>query len=475
MLKIEPVHSRIVFVLSLLIIPLTAYCDIADDYNLFGLGIPVMFIETEGGVYPTADAADPPEGCVGASNKNKTTVPGRMYIVDENRDTIFDSEFYEKSESGMTIKLRGNWSGRRDKVSYKLKLEKKIDLIDNNKSKADKNWVLKFDQNMWPHVIPSLKVNELLGLQWTPRYMWVHVVFNGEYRGLYQLLEGIRRNPDCRIDVSKNGYIIEYDAYWWNEDVWFETPLHEQYKYMNYTFKYPDSDEILDNQITYISDYMKTVEQSVKDGTYTEYIDVESFARWLLGADILGISDGAGFNIFITKYDNTSESVVKMANLWDFDSMMKNVGKWSRSHSFFLFPKLLSNVDKTFAERYIDIWEKEGHSVIDSTISYLRAYAESPEGVALDKSLKIDHKRWPIYSVDFNEYVDSVVNWFEGRKVWMDDAIAKLKTEVPVKPIYNDIQDKIQYYDMLGRKVEEYDGKPVKYSKDGRIGIIIGF
>ena len=96
MLKIEPVHSRIVFVLSLLIIPLTAYCDIADDYNLFGLGIPVMFIETEGGVYPTADAADPPEGCVGASNKNKTTVPGRMYIVDENRDTIFDSEFYEK-------------------------------------------------------------------------------------------------------------------------------------------------------------------------------------------------------------------------------------------------------------------------------------------------------------------------------------------------------------------------------------------
>lgn len=435
-----------------------------------------MYIDTEGGVYPTADVADPPEGCVGASIKNKTTVPGRMYILDENRDTIYDSDFYEKSESGITVKLRGNWSGRRDKVSYKLKLEEKKDLIDNDKSKADKNWVLKFDQNMWPHVIPSLKVNELLGLQWTPRYMWVHVVFNRQYRGLYQLIEGIRRSPGSRIDVSKKGYIIEYDAYWWNEDVWFETPLHEQYKQMNYTFKYPDPDEILEDQILYISDYMTKAEQSVQDGTYTDYIDVESFARWLIGADILGISDGAGFNIFITKYDDISESVLKMANLWDYDTMMKTVDNWSRSHTFFLFPKLFSSVNKTFTRSYIDIWEREGLSVIDSTINYLRAYAESPEGVALENSLKIDHMRWSFYSVDFNEYVDSVINWFEGRKEWMDGAIAKLKAEIAVKPVFGDIPDnQIQYFDMLGRKVEEYNGKPVKYSKDGRIGIIIGF
>lgn len=461
--------------LSILTKPLTAYCDIADDYGLFDSGIPVMYIETEGGVFPTADAADPPEGCLGASIKNRTTVPGRMYIVGENRDTIYDSGIFEESESGMTVKLRGNWSGRRDKAAYKLKLAKKIDLICNDKSKADKNWILKFDQNMLPNVIPSLKINELLGLQWTPRFMWVHVVFNGQYRGLYQLLESVRRNPDSRIDVSKNGYIIEYDAYWWNEDVWFETPLHEQYKYMNYTFKYPDPDEISDDKISYISDYMAKAEQSVQDGTYTNYLDVESFARWLLGADMLGMSDGAGFNIFITKYDDTSESVLKMANLWDYDTMMKAVGNWSRSHTFFIFPKLFSSSDKSFTERYIDIWEKEGHSVIDSTINYLRAYAVSPEGVALEKSLQIDHKRWRIYSVDFNEYVDSVVNWFEGRKVWMDDEIAKMKAEVSVKPIFSDPHDNIQYYDLLGRKVEEYDGKPVKYSRDGRIGIIIDF
>ena len=61
---------------------------------------------------------------------------------------------------------------------------------------------------------------------------------------------------------------------------------------------------------------------------------------------------------------------------------------WEKSilfHTFFLFPMLFASTDKTFAESYIDIWEKEGHSVIDSTINYLRAYADSPEGEALDK------------------------------------------------------------------------------------------
>ncbi len=470
------VSRFILITFFLLIIPLSSKCDVEEFYGLFKSGIPVMYIETEGGVYPTADKADPPAGCIGASIKNRTIVPGRMYILAANRDTVYDSGEYLESEGGMTVRLRGNWSGRLPKVAYKLKLEKKYDLIDYDKSKADKNWVLKFDQFMLPNVIPSLKINELLGLQWTPRYKWVHLMLNGTYRGMYQLIENIRRNPDSRIDISKSGYIIEYDAYWWNEDVWFETPLHGQYKYMNYTFKYPDPDEILDYQIEYISDYMTRVEQSVQNGTYTEYIDVESFARWLLGADILGISDGAGFNMFITKYDNTSESVVRMANLWDYDSMMKTVNKWSRLHTFFLFNGLFSSSDKSFTESYINIWEKEGHSVIDSTINYLRAYANSTEGRAFAESLVIDHMRWSSYSVDFNEYVDSVVNWFEGRKAWMDDEIAQMKAEVAVMPVFSDAPDnQVHYFDILGRKVEKYNGEPVKYSKDGRIGIIIEF
>ena len=216
---------------------MAAYGNDAEKWKLFETGLPVMFVETVGGELPTAEPAVSPDGSVTGAITNRSIVMGRVFILNENRDTIYDSGEYAQSESGMTIRLRGNWSSRIDKTQYKLKLEKKADLIDGNPRKADRNWVLKIDENMYPCVIPSLKVNELIGLQWTPRYKWIHLVLNDSYRGLYQLIENVRRNPDCRIDVSKSGYIIEYDAYYWNEDVWFETPLHNLYRNITFSVK----------------------------------------------------------------------------------------------------------------------------------------------------------------------------------------------------------------------------------------------
>ena len=460
-----------------LMMSVTAKCDEADKWGLFETGLPVMFIETVGGELPTAEPAVPPEGMTPGAMTNRTIVKGRAYILDENKDTIYDSGEYLESESGMTIRLRGNWSARKEKAPYKLKLEKKADLIDGNKQKADKNWVLKYDENMYPCVIPSLKINELIGLQWTPRYKWVHLVLNDSYRGLYQLIENVRRNPDCRIDVSKTGFIIEYDAYFWNEDVWISTPLNKIFKNITFSVKYPDSDEITESQIEYISDYLAMVEQSFKDGNYSQYVDVESFARWLLGADILGVKDCYGFNMFVTKYDDTPQSLIKMANMWDYDTVLKTAGQWSTCHTFFYHRLMFMSPDQTFADTYIRIWEEEGHSVIDSTINYLRSYIDSPLGQSLARSYDVDHKRWSYYSVDFKAYMESVISWFQERMAWMDIEIAKMKDPEKysddVKMIMQDTPAKeVQYYDMLGRRVDDISHKRVKYSRDGLRGIV---
>lgn len=454
---------------------MAAYGNDAEKWKLFETGLPVMFVETVGGELPTAEPAVSPDGSVTGAITNRSIVMGRVFILNENRDTIYDSGEYAQSESGMTIRLRGNWSSRIDKTQYKLKLEKKADLIDGNPRKADRNWVLKIDENMYPCVIPSLKVNELIGLQWTPRYKWIHLVLNDSYRGLYQLIENVRRNPDCRIDVSKSGYIIEYDAYYWNEDVWFETPLHNLYRNITFSVKYPDSDDITESQLKYIADYMSTAEQSFKDGNYAQYVDVKSFARWLIGADILGVKDCYGFNMFVTKYDDTSQSLIKMANMWDYDTILKTAGQWSLCHTFFYFGLMFSSSDNTFTDTYIRIWEEEGHSVIDSTINYIRSYVDSSIGRSLARSMAIDHKRWPCYYVNLDAFANSVISWLQDRKVWMDNEVAKMKAQVAVKPVKGDMKDsQVQYYDILGRKVLDCDGKPVKYSKDGRTGLVIG-
>jgi len=71
--------------------------------------------------------------------------------------------------------------------------------------------------------------------------IFVNVLLNGDYRGIYMLSEAVNCNPDCRIDVDKEAdYIFEWDAYWWNEDLYFESLYGNKY-----TFKHPDTEALM--------------------------------------------------------------------------------------------------------------------------------------------------------------------------------------------------------------------------------------
>ncbi|MCQ2050618.1 MAG: CotH kinase family protein [Bacteroidaceae bacterium] len=455
-----------------------AYCDNISAFSidsLYSSGLPILFIDLNNNEFPTADRIDHPVGCVGGTITNCTTVNGRAYMVYNKVDTLYDSGRYLKDVSGISLRIRGNGSGRREKAAYKLKLEKKADLISGDNTFKDKNWLLKFDQNMFPHIIPTLKINELIGMSWTPRYKWVHVMLNQKYWGLYQIHESLRRNPGARIDVGKTGYIVEYDAYWWNEDVYFETPYHNICEFMKYTFKYPDPDEITADQYSYVQESISSVEKSLYNGTYDNFMDVESFARWLLAHDILGSHDAAGSNMFLIKYDNSKNSKVKMVCLWDYDTIMQSKDSWSASHNFFYFPLLFSSSNKKFIKTYIDIWNREGASIIDSTINYLKTYKTSKEGQILKKSLELNHDRWSWLPVDFDDYLNNTIKWLEERKVWMDNEISALKSTLSCDSVVdetNSVED-IRYYDILGREVENPHGRIIKKSLDGRYGIVV--
>ena len=139
----------------------------------------------------------------------------------------------------------------------------------------------------------GLSVCRALDFPWTPNTKFVNVLINGNYKGLYHLIETVER-ADNRIATDKSGFVIENDAYWWKpNEVFFKTG--KQHQCMGFTFKYPDSDDITDEQLSSISSYMNTVEEAIfkNDGSAADYIDYESFARWILVHDILGSSDAA--------------------------------------------------------------------------------------------------------------------------------------------------------------------------------------
>lgn len=388
--------------------------------QLLGLGLPVVWIKTMGDMEPTYEEADAPQGCWGGSIRNATKVPGRIVVQGVN-SVLFDSGEYEEKQSGMTIKVRGNWSARRPKKPYKIKLQVTADMLGRGDSHFDDSeWLLMpfFSLNN----IIGLKVNELLSVEWTPQYMLANVVFNGEFRGLYMLMESIKRNKNCRLNVSNTGYVIELDPYWWNEDLCvlssFEEPL-------NYTFKYPKPENLTLNKVDYIQKVMSEVEESTRNGSYQEMIDVDSFARWMLAHDILGNSDGAGSNIFLTKYDNTDTSLIKMGPLWDFDVIMRSEG-WDEIHGRYFFKGLFESDNRYFVNRYAALWNDNKDKVFNGLLQYLDDYMTSELCQAVDAAIMLNNERWAaeMYSLPLSSvFVEEAKTYFYQRRQWLENAV----------------------------------------------------
>ena len=389
------------------------------------LGLPLVRIITENGEEPRCDYVSCPPGCMGGGIRNATKVPGSVTILsgDEIR---YASGNYKKDASGMTVKIRGNTSAYPAKKPFKIKLQKKADLLGrgNDAKYKDKEWLLlRYDQLK---MLAGLKVNELIGMSWTPAFQFVNLVFNGDYRGVYMLAESVKRNEDCRLRVSKAGYVIEYDAYWWNEDVTFTNGWNPS---MAYTFKYPDSDDVTPEEVAYIRKYIGRVESAIVDGTYEQRIDVVSFARWLAAHDILGSLDGAGSNMYLTKYDATDNSKLAMANLWDFDGIYQRKDTWATAHIWGAnyFPTLLSSTNPAFREAYANVCEGNARTICKVTANYLKNFANSDTGKALDASLVQDNKRWHGGEVPVEQCYMVAKEWFDSRPGWLLNAVASLR------------------------------------------------
>ncbi len=383
--------------------------------------LPVLYVETVDHEEPSCEYVSAPAGCMGYSIRNATKVPGRLVIyqlIDGIDSVLYDSGDYEDDISGMTIKLRGNTSAYDDKKPYKIKLEKKFDLLfRGDNTYKDKEWLLLKDDYLT--TLCGFKVNEMVGMVWTPGHHFVNLVMNGSYRGTYLLCESVKRNPDCRLDVDKDcGFIFEFDPYWWNEDVYVSSSSSPSY---NYTFKYPDSDDILPEQLDYMQALVNDYEQSVRNGTYPEMIDVASFARWCLVHDITGTKDAGGTNMYFTKCDTTAESLIVMPLAWDFDMSLRTESAWSRSHISHM-TKFFNSSNRTFVSEFVAAWVKVRATLVSGMESFLSDFRNSSQGRALKSSVVLNQMVYGT-SISIENYATYHNYWYSTRYDWLDSAI----------------------------------------------------
>lgn len=380
----------------------------ADNEKNTWPDLPLLQIETVGGEMPQNNIVYPPEGCVGISTKNRY-VNGRM-VMTLRGDTLYDSGKYVSGTSGMRIKIRGNSTGANlPQHPYKLKLSQKADLLMRADSRFQhKDWVL-LSICTWNPAFTNNQTNistwlgnmvsHAVGMHWTPATELVNVVLNGEYQGFYTLTESVADGTG-RLDVDKTGFIVEHDAYYWNEDgIYFKSDY--QHDLFGWTYKYPDADEVMPEQQENISSYINLLETKLYAGEEVDdYIDYPSFAKWVLAHDILGAYDAGGTNRFLCKRDylleNPKASRLEMCALWDFDSSFRQeTNKYSVIHEtdYFYYPALFRL--PRFRDTYLALYDSLVNNNFYEQICAELSFFEQRYSVAFEESAALHRTIFP--------------------------------------------------------------------------------
>ena len=382
-------------------------------------GLLVVDVETVDHEWPVCDYVLAPYGAWGKSITNANKVPGHLRVW-KNGTVAFDTGDYDGYRHGMTIRIRGNTSAYDEKKPYKIDLQDKGDLLlRNTPNYRDKDWILIRDP--FYKTLQGLELNRLLGMPWTPAYRYVNLIINNEYQGLYMLLESVKRNNSCRVNVDKRGFFFEYDAYWWNNKRYVPSAVHSS---MKYTFKYPSDDDLTDDDLSYFTAMIEDYEASLSDGTYDRQIDVENFATWCLGHDILSTQDAAGTNLFLVKHDRNADTPITIPLLWDFDSTEGDSTRWSRCH-YFHFNKLFKSSNREFVSAYVTKWHQVRDILPGSMAEAIDRFQHSDDGYGLIKSVPLNNQRWDTPFLAWG-YLLKRAEWFAQRKPWLDQAIEAL-------------------------------------------------
>lgn len=345
--------------------------------------------------------------------------------------TISKTADYSAGYQGrMRIRGRGNATFGYPKKPYKVKLDEKASILD---MPSDKEWVLLAnycDKSLLRTSI-AFKLSEMLDMYWTPRTEFVELFLNGRYMGNYLMGEHVKVAKD-RLNVTDDGYLIERDNYYQQEPIYFMTQRGNPF-----TFKHPDTDDITQEQIDYIHNYMEDFETALYSDNFTDastgyrkYINVESWVNWYLTNEILCNKD---CNYYFFKYDNTENSKLGMSPVWDFEWSL-GIG-WNYTEPArvdvlvqrgLYFDRLMQ--DPYFAGLVKDRWN-EIKGQIPELIDYINVMAQK-----IEVSQQFNFKKWDILNTPVSVEVITLGDWANEVQYIKDFLVKRvewLSSEIP--------------------------------------------
>jgi hypothetical protein len=386
-----------------------------------------------------------------------------MGIIDNGYGVMNSiSDPFNDYNGKISIEYRGSSSQTFPKKPYALETQ---DSIGNNNNVSllgmpvENDWIL-----YAPYSDKALMRNFLtfdLGRKmghYAPRTVYCELVINGDYKGIYILMEKIKRDKD-RVDIAKldaddlagdsltGGYIIKVDKYTGTGGVdWLSDFPNISGGLLYIQYHYPEATALQPQQLNYIEQYVDSFEYALNGLNfadtsigYAKYIDINSFIDFYIINEISKNIDGYRLSTYMHKDKQSKGGKLTMGPFWDFNLAFGNadycnggitsgweVNGGCGGNNPFWFERLLDDTiyENKLKCRWEYLREKSFHQ--DSIFNFIDSMA-----LYLIDAQQRNFQQWPTLGTYVwpNFYVGSTYQdelnffktWIGDRLLWIDN------------------------------------------------------
>jgi hypothetical protein len=404
-----------------------------------------------------------------------------MGIIDNGlgaRNSLTDP--YNNFEGKIGIEVRGSSSQMFPKKQYSIEVR---DPMGNGINVSllglppEEDWVLfaPYNDKSLMRDVLAYKLGRDLG-HYAPRTRYCEVVLNGEYLGIYVLMEKIKRDKN-RVDIANlnpleisgddvtGGYIIKIDKESGSGNGgWFSsyTPPHRSGSQQIYfQYDYPSASEIVTEQMNYIKQYVNNFETSLNSASfndpvngYVKYIDADSFIDFFIMNEVSKNVDGYRLSTYLFKEKDSDGGKLHMGPIWDFNLGFGNANYCTQGNpegwvtnfnnicngDYWLIPFWWSRLysDGAYRNKLAARWTELRTNQLQT--SRILTYIDSVANVLNEESQQRNFQRWPVLSTyvwpnyyvgpTFAAEVSWLKNWVVDRLTWMDANMPRLITSI---------------------------------------------
>lgn len=364
------------------------------------------------------------------------------------------SDPYNDYAGKISIELRGSTSQEFPKQSYGLETQyesgeaRNVSLLD---LPEENDWVLYApysDKSLIRNIL-AYKLSGELG-HYAPRTKLCELVLNGDYRGVYVLVEKIKRDKN-RVDISKltpdeiqgddlsGGYIIKIDKNAGNSGpLWLSESGGIYFQY-----EYPDYDEIVPEQKEYIKNYIDAFELALASTHFSDpelgyrtFMNDRSFIDFFIINEVSKNIDGYVLSTFFYKDKESKGGKLSMGPVWDYNLAFGNADyrQGFRTDGFqvninsspWWWNRLLQ--DTTFMDdikkRWYNIRSKQfSTDVIFGIVDSLSLLLSEAQERNFQRWDILGSNVWPNYYVgeSYEDEITFLKNWTSQRLLWLDE------------------------------------------------------